>query len=245
MRNSATAERQGPRLGLVGSMLLHAGIIAAMFLTFAHKLDIVDESTPVVPVDLVTVAEKTNIAPMTPPPQAVVPPVPNMVEPTPQEVQAPKFEIAPTESKPVTRPKPQSLVEQFNKMLASTSSQSNAKTGPKAVKGVGAQTAMSADLASILQSEIYRCWNPPVGAPDAGSLIVIYEVYLNRDGTVPVTHEPELRSQPAASNTFRDAANQAAKHAIYLCQPYRLPADRYNEWRDFNFVFDPRKVIGQ
>jgi len=51
-------------LGLVGSLALHAGIIAVTFFTWTHRLDIIDQSPPVVPVDLVTVADKTNVAPM-------------------------------------------------------------------------------------------------------------------------------------------------------------------------------------
>ncbi len=59
MRNSATADRQAPRLGLIGSLAFHAGIISVVFFTWTHKLDIVDQSAPVVPVDLVTFADKT------------------------------------------------------------------------------------------------------------------------------------------------------------------------------------------
>src|ERR1043165_10289982 len=52
--------RRSP-LGLLGSVLLHAGIIGATLFTFAHKLDITQESAPIVPVDLVTIAAKTNL----------------------------------------------------------------------------------------------------------------------------------------------------------------------------------------
>ena len=52
--------RRSP-LGLLGSALLHAGIIGATLFTFAHRLDIAEESPPVVPVDLVTIAAKTNL----------------------------------------------------------------------------------------------------------------------------------------------------------------------------------------
>ena len=45
---SMAGERQTP-LGLIGSVLLHAGIIGATLFTFAHKLDISQESAPVVP----------------------------------------------------------------------------------------------------------------------------------------------------------------------------------------------------
>jgi hypothetical protein len=39
------------------------------------------------------------------------------------------------------------------------------------------------------------------------------------------------------------AAVDAAQRAIYTCQPYKLPPDTYNEWRDITIDFDPRKMF--
>jgi hypothetical protein len=230
-------------LGVFVSVLLHAMVVAGLFVTFTKKYDMPTDNTPIVPVDLVTVGEQTNIAPQVAP-EPVAPPEPQMLEPAPQDVQAPKIEVAP-EAKPTPAPeKPKSKKDQFAALLdqLTTTPPANAKPGSRTIQGVGAQTAMTADLASILQSQIYRCWSPPVGGPEANSLIVTYEVVLNKDGMVKST---QLRSAGAAPNTYRDAANNAANRAIYACQPYRLPPERYNQWRDFNFVFDPRYLSGQ
>ena len=44
----------------------------------------------------------------------------------------------------------------------------------------------------------------------------------------------------------RRAAAEAAMRAIYQCQPYRLPASRYGQWRDIDPLrFDPRDMMGQ
>jgi hypothetical protein len=49
-----------------------------------------------------------------------------------------------------------------------------------------------------------------------------------------------------AGNSYTRAASEAARRAIYQCQPYRLPADRYNQWREINPLrFDPRQMMGQ
>jgi len=91
-------ERQTP-LGLIGSVLLHAGIIGATLFTFAHKLDIAQESAPVVPVELVTIANKTNlIATVKAPPKAE----PTDEEPTPPQVQK-------LDTPPQSEPKPEKL----------------------------------------------------------------------------------------------------------------------------------------
>jgi len=242
MINRATAERVAPRLGVIASVLLHLALVAAIFVTFTRKLDVVEQATPIVPVDLVTLADKTNIAPMAP--QPVTPPEPQMVEPQPQpDIAPPNVDIAP-EAKPVAKKKEEPKFD-INDIYANLQKQPprNAKPASRVVQGVGAETALAADLNSYLASQIYRCWSPPIGVVGAGMLIVVYEVYMNKDGTV--SDKPKLLSQSSPPGTPRDAANQAAMRAIYQCQPYKLPLNRYNEWRHFSFSFDPRIMAGQ
>jgi hypothetical protein len=50
----------------------------------------------------------------------------------------------------------------------------------------------------------------------------------------------------SAANAYTRAALEAASRAVYQCQPYRLPQDRYNDWREINPLrFDPRQMMGQ
>jgi hypothetical protein len=50
----------------------------------------------------------------------------------------------------------------------------------------------------------------------------------------------------AAGNGYTRAAAEAASRAIYQCQPYRLPADRYSVWREISPLrFDPRQMMEQ
>ncbi|MBV9571052.1 MAG: hypothetical protein JO056_07420 [Alphaproteobacteria bacterium] len=110
-----TAGARRSPVGLVGSVLLHAGIVGATLFTFAHKLQIDQESPPVVPVELVTISTKTNIiaqvkAPKeTPKPEEPKPPEPQKIEtppPQPQPKPAPeKLDVAP-QPKPVEEPPP-------------------------------------------------------------------------------------------------------------------------------------------
>jgi len=245
MRSSATAERVAPRLGLVVSVLLHAALVAAMFVTFTRRIDLGENALPVVPVDLVTVADQTNIAPVAAP-EPPKPSEPQMMEPVPQELQAPQFDIAPEKAKPA--PKPQDAnAEKLQNLIANLAQHppANARTGPRAVEGVGAETAMAADLSSVLFSEIRPCWNPPLTSPHPETLVVVYQISLRRDGTVA---NLQLVSPPYVNRdnpTPLSAAVEAAERAVNTCQPYRLPQDRYGEWRRFNFKFDPRDYTAQ
>ena len=130
----------------------------------------------------------------------------------------------------------------LNKLTAAPKTPPNAKTGPRVVQGIGAANAMTADLADALKSQIYQCWSPPVGAPNANDLVVDFDLVLNADGTPASATSNALTS----GNPYTRAAAEAARRAIAQCQPYKLPADRYSQWREINPLrFDPRQMMNQ
>ena len=260
----------------MGSVLLHAGLIAATFFSISHTLEISDQSPPVIPVDLVTIGEKTNIAPtvqrdvkyhavaVTQPPPApmdmktpVVPQPQEQAEAAPPE-QAPSEPLVksvPTPPKPLLKPKDQPKPDQdkkkaadqfaalLNKLTSQSSAPANARVSDRTHKGVGAQNAMTMDLVDALRNQIAQCWNVPAGAPHPEQLIVTLRVFLNPDGSV--AQPPQLTGNSAAEgNPYMQAAADAAKRAIFVCAPYKLPADRYSLWRDIEVTFDPRQMLG-
>jgi hypothetical protein len=244
---------RGPRVGVVASVLLHAGIVAAAFITFQHSFQPPEESHAV-PVDLVTIAPQTNVAAMAPPqpapPPKVTPPVEEMTPPPlPQFADAePAPDIAPPkikieEPKPTPKKSSQDFAALLNKLTAPDKTQKNVKAGSRVIRGIGAANAMTADLSDALKSQIYRCWSPPVGAPNANDLVVDFDVRLNPDGSVGGV---QLNTLSASGNPYTRAAAEAASRAIYQCQPYRLPPDRYSQWREINPLrFDPRQMMEQ
>lgn len=91
---------------IMGSGTLHVAVIAAASLAWPHTLDFSDEPSPVLPVELVTVAEISNIAPT-----VAEPPKPEAPPPPQQQVQAPEpppppAEVAPAEPKEKPLPPP-------------------------------------------------------------------------------------------------------------------------------------------
>ena len=253
---------RGPRAGLLLSFLLHAGLIAATYVTWARMLDTSVESHAV-PVDLITVTEKTNVAAMAPPPPPKppkidipqptleAPPLPQFeqVEPAP-EPPIPQFKITPEKTedqpKPPEQPPQKQTSQDFaallNKLAETPKPPPNAKVGPRTVQGIGAANAMTADLSDALKSQIYQCWSPPVGAPNANDLVVDFDLALNPDGTAARATSDAMSS----GNPYTRAAAEAARRAIFQCQPYKLPADRYSQWREINPLrFDPRQMMNQ
>ena len=258
--------------GFAASLLLHGAIVAGTLFTFSHRLEISDQAPPVVPVDLVTIAPKTNvratvrpqphIAPEPTPPVPKVMPPPTPPQPGEEKPKEAAEPVAEAPSKPMPRHQPRPLAEKkeekktfdVDKVLAllnkvAPSQQAAAPKAPAAVRnirGIGAQTAMTADLEDALRSQIERCWSPPVGAPHPERLAVSFHLYFNPDGSV--AQPPQLTGDSASAasrDPFVQAAAEAARRAIYTCAPYRLPADRYEEWRDTTFNFDPKDMLGE
>jgi hypothetical protein len=261
-RTRPTTEEQSP-LAIVVSVLFHALIFAAALFSFHRNFD-TPEDSHVVPVDLVTIADQTNVAAQAPPapepekmdmpkPVLEAPPEPQMqeVEPAP-EPPMPQFKIAKDKPKPEDKPAPtkKEMQQDFNALLNKLTTPDKpvktAKAGPRVIQGVSAGNLMTADLADALKSQIYRCWSPPTGAPDARDLIVDYDLSLNPDGTVGRLQLTPGSAAQAAGNGYTRAAAEAASRAIYQCQPYRLPPDRYDLWREINPLrFDPRQMMEQ
>ncbi|MEG6507461.1 hypothetical protein V6C03_00575 [Methyloligella sp. 2.7D] len=94
---------------------------------------------------------------------------------------------------------------------------------------------MSANEIDALRARIAQCWNPPPGGLGAGQLIVKLRMKLNEDGTL-VGYPTVENSNP--SPFFRAAADSAVR-AVYQCQPYVLPLEKYSLWRDLILNFDP------
>jgi outer membrane biosynthesis protein TonB len=255
---------------------LHGAIVAGTLFSFAHRLDISDQSPPVVPVDLVTIAPKTNVRatvrpqphiapePTPPVPKAMPAPTPPQPQPAEEKPKEPAAEpIAEAQPKPAPRRRPQLPKEKkeekksfdvdkvlalLNKVAPSQQAAApNARNAARTVRGIGEQTAMTADLQDALRSQIQPCWSPPVGAPHPERLIVSFDLFLNPDGSVAQPPQLTADSETAATrDPFVKAAADAARRAIYTCAPFKLPADRYQEWREINpFIFDPRNMLGQ
>lgn len=247
--------------GLVISLVLHFGLILGTWLTWSRMVDMSPESHAV-PVDLV-VEQQTNIRAEAPPqepdkltiPKETIdePPLPPFADAEPAPLPPiPQIRII----KPKTdldqpdQPKSKKQIIQdadavLNKILAQAKVPKNAKAGPRIIQGVGNQSLATADLADSLKSQIYRCWNPPVGAPNASDLVVDFELQLNPDGTVMGRPQLSGNSAAAQGNPYTRAAAEAAQRAIYQCAPYNLPAKRYSDWQDIIIRFDPRQLMGQ
>jgi len=111
---------------------------------------------------------------------------------------------------------------------------------PSKVRGQsnGTQMTMSVNEIDALRARIAQCWSPPPGGLGAGQIVVKVRLKLNEDGTL--VGYPTVAN--SGSSPFFQAAADSAVRAVYQCQPYSLPSDKYALWRDMILNFDPSEM---
>lgn len=205
------------RAGLPISLLLHGAVFAtALVVLPAPRMDIMN-TPPIVPVELVTVAEKTNVrakAPKPEPEPEITPPVapPSTApKPEPEKVVAlppkPKPKKPVAEARPKPKPKPKKVVRPRKKRKPAPPAfdltrleTKLAKSEPQPQKAakkddiyasaraaIGEGDAMTASEIDLLRAQMYRCWRAPLDAPDPSKLKVTVRARLNPDGTLAET----------------------------------------------------------
>jgi hypothetical protein len=136
-----------------------------------------------------------------------------------------------------------SLVDKIEPKSADAAPKEGAKpSAQKTLRGAGAQSAMTANEIDALKSQLRKCWNVPVGAPDPAALVFRLRIFLNQDGSVAAA--PELVDQGGLADPYFRAAVDSAKRAVHMCSPFQLPAEKYAEWNDITVTFDPTKMAG-
>ena len=93
-----------------------------------------------------------------------------------------------------------------------------------------------------LRSQMMKCWNVPIGAPDPTALVLRVKVFLNQDGSV--AGMPQLMDTGSLSDPYFRAASESAIRAVKMCEPYKLPVEKYAAWSEVTVTFDPTKMAG-
>lgn len=94
--------------------------------------------------------------------------------------------------------------------------------------------------AASLMAGLKKCLRLPAGVDPARDLRVVVRVFLKPDGAL--ASDPMLVSGPAA--TEGPALVRAATEAIKACQPFALPADKYQDWKMMDLTLRPRDMPG-
>lgn len=94
----------------------------------------------------------------------------------------------------------------------------------------------SATWGAMFKSQVERCWKKPYGGIETQQIEAVFTIKLRRDGTLEANPTP----LPGAGTPFFRVYQESALRAIIECQPYRLPAAYFDEWKFFEPVFTER-----
>ena len=94
---------------------------------------------------------------------------------------------------------------------------------------------------NTLMFAIQQCWNVPVGLENDSSNIITMGIKLTQDGRLE--GEPKRLAPNTGSGAGILQAYEAARRALIRCQPYDLPAEKYETWRDIEIVFNPEQMV--
>ncbi len=105
---------------------------------------------------------------------------------------------------------------------------------------IGSDNMISANELDWLRQRIGQCWNVPAGARDAQNLVVRIRIQMDPLGNV--LGQPRIINR--SDHPVFDAAARSAVAAVMGCQPYdKLPAEKYESWRDMIINFDPSLML--
>ena len=136
---------------------------------------------------------------------------------------------------------PNAAKKSFDSLLDdATASSDNENSGIKAEEVGFSITATEIDL---VRQTIRKCWHLPAGLKNAEELIVDIRMEVAKDGTVTkaeIVDKDRMKSDP----NFKIAAENAYRAVLDPeCNPLPLPLDKYEEWKEIEFSFNPAEMF--
>jgi outer membrane biosynthesis protein TonB len=96
----------------------------------------------------------------------------------------------------------------------------------------------SATWGSMFKQQVERCWKKPYGGIESQKPEAAFAIRLKRDGTLEGMPVPE----GSPGTPYLRVYQESALRAIIECQPYKLPAAFFEEWKYFAPVFTEQKT---
>lgn len=106
---------------------------------------------------------------------------------------------------------------------------------------IGARMTMTEEDA--LRRQLEGCWNPPIGAKDADTMMVDIFMVINPDRTLRSAQIVDTGRY--SSDPFFRAMADSAMRAVRSpnCSPFELPPDKYDAWKTATVTFDPSQMF--
>lgn len=120
------------------------------------------------------------------------------------------------------------------------SQQNESKTANMESKGnFDPKLSLSVNEIAIIKQQIQRQWNQPIGANDLNRIKITLHIVFNIDGSVV---DVDIIDKSCGGTTAEvcNIAADSAQRAVWAASPLQnLSQDRYEVWKEFNFLFVP------
>ncbi len=136
-------------------------------------------------------------------------------------------------SDPVEQPTVDNTADEIAKALAEADAAQNKPALPKGPPLTGGERA-----GLVLAVEKY--WNVPIGIQNAADMIVVIAIELSPNGKL--IGDPKLVDPQDLSAQGIRQAFEAGRRALIRAQPYNLPPEKYEQWRQIEVVFNPEEM---
>lgn len=104
--------------------------------------------------------------------------------------------------------------------------------------GAGERTANTVRIEMLLYNQIKPCWDGVSDQPDPERLNVSMVGKLDAEGNV-IDLDLKAPSRVPIGDRPMQLAIERAQRAVRKCQPYRLPRDDYDLWKEININLGP------
>jgi hypothetical protein len=88
--------------------------------------------------------------------------------------------------------------------------------------------------------QVRRCFKLPSGLAAGQQLQMVIRIALAPSGAL--AHDPEMVA--AKMSPLGPALRDSAINAVRQCAPYKLPADKYQDWKVLDIDFSPDQMMG-
>jgi hypothetical protein len=216
-------------IGLTLSIAVHVALLGAGLIHLPRHAPPDEEALPVTVVPEPETAQPKTSQPETSQPETSQPPPP---KPQPQTQAAPAQTTPPEPSPQTAAAAPASPTPAPPAPPAPAAAPQSAVAAPPPGAGGPGEAAVSdkaaEDAVASLRQQIERCWTVPTGWTNAHQVTVVLNVRLDRSGAVAA--HPVLLEFSASALGMTAAKNALA--AVARCAPYKLPPDKYSQWRE-------------
>lgn len=140
----------------------------------------------------------------------------------------------------VAKEQPDFLAKLAKAVEDSNQAQPQARPRPQSQRRPGRQLSARERQGFVLA--LNRCWvRPDLGLEDPSGLLVSLQLELDQQGRI--VGRPMLLRPTGALSFKQNVFYRSALAAVERCQPFQLPADKYDTWASIILDFDPSQTV--